>query len=132
MTGRNIALLCLASAISGAALTRVYWQKETLKTEVQTQTVTKDHIVTVIKREKTATGTRTEITRTEDKDVKKDKKATTEVTKMAAPASWRVSLGLDLQQRPIGVIEYRVLGPVHVGLVGSSSGTLGAVVGVEF
>lgn len=132
MTGRNIVLLCFVSAISGAAITRVYWQRTEVKTEVQTQTITKDHIVTVIKREKTSTGTSTEITRTEDKDVKKDKKATTEVTKMAAAPTWRVSAGLDLQQRPIGVIEYRLLGPVHVGVVGGLGGTIGAIVGFEF
>ncbi len=135
MITRNIIMLCLVSAVVGAAASLYYFpQIETKNVEV-TKEVVKTDIKTIIKTVKAPDGTTETTTTIEDHSVKTgtDKRTSVEYR----PKDWHVSgsvySGLPLTNPYYGVhIERRIFGPFYVGGLLSTKGDVGLSVGFEF
>lgn len=94
----------------------------------EAKTVIKDHIVTVIKHIKSPDGTETTTeTRTEDK--------TKKVT-VPKERPWHISVGQTITDisKPIYKIEVSrdILGPISIGIYGTSDKSAGVSLGISF
>lgn len=126
---RTYVILCLISLGIGAGVTRVYFSKETLSTEV----VTIEHTVTVTQETKKPDGTtNTTTTTTEDKK----QAATHNESKpvVQSTTSIHALAGMDVNFKPVYGLEVskQLLGPIEVGAWGMTNGTIGISVGVRF
>jgi hypothetical protein len=120
-------LIALVSAVIGGAATAKFVSgREIVKTETVEHTVTKDHVVTVIKEVVKADGTKETTTLIDDTSTKKDSTKTNVVDKKAVAApNWLVSGGAGLEFSGTPGLIYqasvskRMFGPVFLGAWGT-------------
>lgn len=133
MTPKQILCACLASAVAGAAITRVYASREVIKTVVEQHETIKDNVVTVTKTVykdgKPASSTAVTTDRTKTDVVTESRR---EDDKAATSPLWHVSAGYTTDGQYLGAVERRILGPVSVGVTGRSDRTFGVIVGFDF
>lgn len=122
-------MLILGSLIAGAYVERIY-SGGTKKTD---EIVTDNDIVTKIKEKQNKDGTIEKDITIIDKSTKKEKQV--EIAS-ATPPTWLLQgmVGLDKGLSTVYTVSLskRVLGPVYLGIWGSTQQSLGASVGIQF
>lgn len=115
---KQILIVAIISAAIGGYLVYRYLP--------QTETISKDHIVTIIKRIKYKNGT--EVT---DEKRTEEKKESSKETQKAN--EWFIAGTVYSQPRVYGIsINKKILGPISVGLTATTEKQIGLNVGVEF
>lgn len=134
MSTRNTAILILIVTVTVFALTRYCFPRIEEKIVTVEKEVIKEVAVTTTHEVKQPDGTVTTDTTTTDTKQSTDTKSTT-VAKYAT-ADWFVAAGmgysLDLTVHYNVQVNRRILGPVFVGVQGSTDKTVGVQVGIQF
>lgn len=120
----------LGCAIAGALVQRRYDGS----VETKTQVITKDHTVTVIKEVTKPDGTITkDTTITDDNTQKAIQKI---IDTRGADPQWLVAAGAsmntDLKKIYSLSVDRKIIGPISIGVIGSTASELGLRLGVSF
>lgn len=137
MDTKYVVMLTAASLAAGALIQRQWDNKEIEKISTQVRTVIQDHIVTVTKTITKPDGSSETDSTTTDTSIKKEiEKSIAESSKPAYNPQWLISGGasLDLERTPAYQLQVQraILGPVWVGIWGSTRKEAGINVGVLF
>lgn len=125
-----IVIGALSCAIAGALIQRHYDGS----VETKTQVITKDHTVTVIKEVKSPDGTVTKDTTITDDNTQKAIQQIID-TRTAVP-QWLVAAGVSVNANRVKIyslsVDRKILGPISIGIIGSTDSELGLRLGVSF
>ena len=139
MEKRTLILLGVFLVVASGALT--YWfgpkrvkivEKEVIKTV--TDTVVKRDVVTIIETKPDGTTKETIIDKSveEELEVKEEKKEKI-VEKKPVNLNWTVSAGSMITEREFYIsVDRRILGNISIGVLGTSTGTVGVHASVRF
>ncbi len=126
---KAMATIALASALIGG-----YVEHSIQKQSKSTEVITRDNnIVTVIKEKKNPDGT-TETDTTITDHTKESDKST--IITATPPPNWFINFGTGLTRdiAPVYTLSLsrRVLGPIHIGVWGSTQQSVGVSLGLSF
>ncbi len=135
MTNKNIAILCISTAIASSVVTRYYFPKVNTKTVETTKEVIKTDIKTVTRTITAPDGTTDTTTVTEDHSIKRDSSNKTALTNKQP--NWMVSGAVltDFTRQPpyYGIqVQRRILGPFYIGALLTTKQDVGLSLGFEF
>lgn len=127
--GKAVLTIVLASAIVGG-----YIEKQFMSSSVTKDTITKDNdIVTIIKEKNNKDGSSEKNTTIIDKSKENEQIVTKTVT---IPTNWVLQggIGIDKQLSTVYTVSIsrRILGPIFLGVWGSTQQSVGASLGVQF
>lgn len=133
------AIILVAMVIGGAIETKFASNKSEIKTQVVDHTITQNHVVTVVKEVDRPDGTKEITTTKDDTSVKHDTSVSDKEDIKAKPApNWMVSAGVGFElDNSFGrvykaEVQRRILGPVFLGVYGTTRSEAGLTVGFEF
>jgi hypothetical protein len=133
---KNVLLLgstCLIiGLLVGACLTYKYKPRTVTKTEVVTQQVVQNHIVTIVKTVTAPNGSKTETETITDNTVHTEKEDKVKIKEPLWHVSAGVQTGLQFIPSYSLQVERRIAGPLFIGARGATDGVVGFTLGLEF
>lgn len=124
------------SGVAGALIQHQYDNRDIEKAISEQKTVTQTKIVTVIKEVTRPDGTVEKETTTTDNSIKKEVEKHIEESIKARNKVWLVSLGASLdtsgKQQYKAEVQREVLGPIFVGIYGTTGREAGLSLGLNF
>jgi len=132
---KKTAVISLVCAAAAAGLTRYYFPKIEFRTIEITKEVVRNDVRTVVKEVTRPDGAKEVVTEIVDRTIREEKRAVDMVS--AYKPDWVIGVGArtrfqssapayDLQ------VQRRILGPIFIGALGSSDGSIGISIGMEF
>lgn len=130
MKSTHLLIATLLVTFGTFVITRYYFPREVEKVVTVEKEVIKEVTVTRTHQEVSKDGgIVTDTVTTSTKDEQTTKK---EVAVKYELSQWLVSVGVNSEKSYSAQVQYRVLGPVFIGVFGSSDKTIGANIGFQF
>lgn len=134
MQTKTVLILLAATAFISASITRYYWPKIQIQTNEVTKEIVRTDIHTVTKLVERPDGTKETITDTTDHSTANS--SASKSTIVVAQKNWilSTSIGTELSQyKPVYGLQAqrRILGPIYVGGLLSTTGMVGLSLGFE-
>lgn len=134
---RTVVLIVGVSLAAGALVQKQWDNKEIDKAKSEQKVLTETHIITVVKEIKKPDGTTETDTTTTDNSIKREiEKNISEHSAPVKGPTWLISAGTSLDIDRVQAyqvqVQRQILGPVFLGIYGSTRKEAGVSVGVLF
>lgn len=130
---KALATIVVGAAILGGFAERAVTNRETAKQSSKETESTDNNITTIIKEHDNVDGSKDKSTTIVDKSKSKEQKQTESlVTTVVASNNWMLWGGVNVQQTYYAGLNRRILGPVYLGVWGSTAKDVGLSIAVQF